>query len=58
MLFFHNKLFFYNDIENKSHYIFFVGRHQAMLLRLHKRSSRAMLLKTEEADEALNITEN
>ena len=29
-----------------------------MLLRLHNRSGRAMLLKTEEGEEALNITEN
>ena len=29
-----------------------------MLLRLHNRSGRAMLLKTDEADEALSITEN
>ena len=29
-----------------------------MLLRLHNRSGRAMLLKTDKVDEALNITEN
>ena len=29
-----------------------------MLLRLHNRSSRAMLLKTDEAGEALRINEN
>ena len=29
-----------------------------MLLCLHNRNSRAKLLKTEEADESLNITEN
>ena len=29
-----------------------------MLLRLHKKSGRAMILKIDEADEALNITEN
>ena len=29
-----------------------------MLFRLHNRSCRAMLLKTDEAEEALNITEN
>ena len=29
-----------------------------MLLRLHNRSSRVMLLETDQADETLNITEN
>ena len=35
-----------------------VSRVQTILLRLQNRSGRAMLLKTDEVDEALNITEN
>ena len=58
ILFFHNKLLFYKDNEQIKPLSFFVYQLQAMLLRLHNRSDRAMLLKTDEACEAHNITEN
>ena len=45
-------------LNKQSHYLFFVCRLQAMLIRLHNRSGRAMLLKTDESDEPLNITES
>ena len=37
---------------------FFARRLQVVLLPLHNRSDRAMLLKTGKTDEALNTTEN
>ena len=45
-------------LNKQTHYLFFVCRFQGMLLRLHNRGGRAMLLTTDEADDALNITEN
>ena len=54
ILFFQNKLLFYNDNEQIKPLSFFVCRIQAMLLCLHNRSSQAMLLKTGEAYEAHN----
>ena len=58
ILFFHNKLLFYNDNEQIKPLSFFDCRLPAMLLRLHNRSGRTMLLKTDNAYEAHNITEN
>ena len=56
MLFFHNKLLLYNDIEEVKPLSFFsVRRIHAIMLCLHNRSSRAKLLKTEEA---FSVTEN
>ena len=42
-------------LNKSSHYLFFVRRLQAMLLPLYSRGGR---LKTDEAIEAVNITEN
>ena len=58
ILFFHNKLLFYNDNEQIKPLSVFVCRLQAMLFRLPNRSGRTMLLKTDEAYEAHNITGN
>ena len=57
--FFHNTLLFYNDSEliKRSSFISIHQLH-AMLLCLHNRSSRAKLLKTEEADRTFSVTEN
>ena len=45
-------------LNKQTHYLFFVCRFQGMLLCLHNRGGQAMLLTTDEADNALNITEN
>ena len=58
ILFFHNKLLFYNDIELIKPLSFFFRRLQAMLCRLHNRSFWAMPLKTDEGDQPFNIIEN
>ena len=42
-------------LNKQSDYYFFVRRLQAMLLRSHNRSGRAILLETDEVDEALYI---
>ena len=57
-MFFQNKLFFYKDNEQIKPLSFFVCRVQTMLLCFHNRRGRAMLLETDKAYEAHNITEN
>ena len=55
ILFSHNKFLFYKMIFNKA-IIFFSPPVQAMLLCLYNGTGRAMLLKTDEAEQGLNIT--
>ena len=46
-------------LNKQSHYLFFsIRRLQAMLLCLYKRSGQVKSLKTDEADEVFNVTEN
>ena len=46
-------------LNKQRHYLFFsIRRLHAMLLCLYKRSGQVKLLKTDEADEVFNVTEN
>ena len=61
-LFFHNKLLSYNGIEYMKplffFFLFLIRRLHDMLLFPYSRSSQVKLLNTDEAQKALNVTEN